>query len=212
MKYSLIAAALLFSGSLAIPVAEPQDLPMDAYDAIGDSPDISAPFNDDPDPTTVTYIPTSAASAAALAMSTAMADGITTVIDAPAAATSDASSKRGVSKRGTCLPYSPGNGPTVNTPDDSVASWYANSDISNDAVTAVAPAGYVLADGYLNLTAAVSSPTYLTYTTDGITSYDPSVCAPKCDAISGCVSFNMCKFISPAIQKYFINTTARLRA
>jgi hypothetical protein len=193
MRYSYIAAALLFSGALAAPVAEPQDLPMDAYDSIPDSPDIAAPFNDDPDTITVTYIATAAATSAALAISTAMADGITTVIDAPAAATSDASSKRGLSKRGTCLPYSPGNGPAVHTPDDSVSSWYADSYISGAASAASAPAGYVLADGYSNLDAAVSSSTYLTYTTDGITSYDPTVCAAKCDAIAGCVSFNICK-------------------
>jgi len=211
MRSSFIAVALLFSGALSIPVAEPQDLPMDAYDALGDSPDISAPFNDDPDPTTVTYIPTAAATAAALAVSTAMAEGITTVIDAPAAATSDASSKRGVSKRGTCLPYSPGNGPAVNTPD-TVAAWYENSYISGAAAAASAPAGYVLADGYLNLDAAVSSPTYLTYTTDGITSYDPSVCAAKCNAISGCVSFNICGFLLTTIKKYLTNAIARLRA
>jgi hypothetical protein len=210
MRRSLIAAALLVSGVLAIPVAQSDDtvpaqpvdgLPMDAYDLIGNSTDMSAPFNDDPDPTTTSYTQAAAETAAATAITAAIADGISTVIDAAtvtasaaSAATSAASSKRGVYKRGTCLPYSAGNGPTVHTPDDSVASWYADPTISGAALAASAPDGYVLADGYLNLNASTSSSTYLTFTTDGLTSYEPNVCSAKCNSIAGCVSFNICKY------------------
>ena len=212
MRYSFITAALLLSRVLAVPVAQASDnvstppsaasstqlvdsLPTDAYDATPDSPNWNAPFNDDPDPITTTYTQTAAQTAAATAITAAIAEGISTVMDAPAADPSDASRKRGVSKRGTCLPYSPGNGPTVNTPDDSVASWYANPIISGTALTVQAPAGYVLADGYLNLNASTSSSTYLTFISSHLTSYDPSVCSAKCDTIAGCVSFNICKCV-----------------
>ena len=94
MKYSFIAAALLISGALAIPVAQsgddssiepPDGLPMDAYDLIADSPKMGAPLNDDPDPITTSYTQTAAETAAATAVTAAIADGISTVIDAPAA-------------------------------------------------------------------------------------------------------------------------------
>jgi hypothetical protein len=126
-------------------------------------------------------------------MRTAISAGITTVMDATSATSSPASSKRGIFKRGTCDPASPGNGPPIQTPDDSVASFYASSTISNAALGAIEPQGYVLADGYLNLNASAQSSTYLTYTTVDITSYDPSICSAKCDNITGCVSFNICK-------------------
>lgn len=203
MKYSLIAAALLISGAVTMPVAQADDpsttapvdgLPTDAYDATPDAPNYNAPINDVADPLTSTYTQSAAQTAAATAVAAAIADNVSTVVDAAATL---APVKRDISKRGTCKPYTAGNGPSVKTPDDSVDSWYANPTIAGTAALAKAPAGYVLADGFVNLDASTSSSTYLTYISDELTAYDPSECAAKCDSISGCASFNICK---PVLQ------------
>lgn len=159
---SVVSVALL-GFAAAAPVAEPQDIDFDAYNAIPNAPDITAPVGVVPQ--VVDYSPAGAAASAA------------------AASISD------LSKRGSCLPEPAGNYPTV-TPDDPT-DFLANPAFATAAESAVAPPGYFLAEGYQNLQASASDPSYLTYVSSQLTSYDPATCAALCTNIAGCVSFNI---------------------
>jgi hypothetical protein len=77
------------------------------------------------------------------------------------------------------------------TPDDP-ADFLAYPPFTTAAENAVAPPGYFLAEGYQNLQASASDPSYLTYVSSQLTSYDPAACAALCTSIAGCVSFNIC--------------------
>jgi hypothetical protein len=74
------------------------------------------------------------------------------------------------------------------TPD----AFLADPDFTTAATSAVAPPGYFLAEGYQNLQASASDPSYLTYVSSQLTSYDPAACATLCTNMAGCVSFNIC--------------------
>jgi hypothetical protein len=190
MKYSHIAFALLLGGAFATPIAEPQqpsdiDDILDAYDAIPDVADAAAPFGD-PSTSSVTYNPTVVASAISSMVATATGAVITSY-------PTDISARDiSLVKRGSCQPEPPGNYPNVPAPD-TASNFLDFSPILALAENATTPADYALAPGFINLEAAAQSPTYMTYISSDLTSYDPAVCAAACDSILGCISFNICK-------------------
>lgn len=83
------------------------------------------------------------------------------------------------------------NGPAVTVPTDSPDAFESYDPFSSAASAAAVPSGYAAVPEYTNLKAAAVDSHYLTYTTDGVSAYDPSICAAKCNAITGCVSFNI---------------------
>ena len=83
------------------------------------------------------------------------------------------------------------NGLAVTSPTDSADAFLNNPDFASAANYAAIPSGYALVPEFENLKAAAQDSHYLTYTTDNVTSYDPSICAAKCNSIAGCVSFNI---------------------
>jgi hypothetical protein len=168
MKFPTGITAVLLSFSVAGPLAIAQNLDFDAYDSIPIAPDASAPIGLTPDP--ITYDPSAVASVAA------------------SAATNGALSKR---QGPICTPQEVGNYPTI-SPDTDVG--FVNDPtmalISENATTLP---GFFLSEGFQNLQASASDPTYMTYISDVLTSYDPNVCAEACTSMQGCVSFNICK-------------------
>lgn len=88
---------------------------------------------------------------------------------------------------------------------DTVDAFLADTDFSTAATNAVAPPGYFLAEGYQNLQASASDPSYLTYVSSQLTSYDPAACSALCANMAGCVSFNICMFCLPPFEYYSAN-------
>lgn len=157
---------------MAAPVAEPQDIDFEAYESIEILPDVTAPIGVATLPA-VTY------------------DQESAIEEAVASAINPADPD--LTKRGTCLDQPPGNGPVTHSPDTAEA-FAANSLYSSAALGAVTPTGWFLVDGYKNLNASAASPSYKTYVSSSLTSYDPSKCAAICASKAGCTSFNICKY------------------
>lgn len=183
MKTFTAVSLALLGFSAASPVAMPQDIDFDSYDSIPVAPDLSAPIGVVA-PAAVSYSPSSAASVA-VAGATASVDADLTKRNAD------------LSKRGSCDAQPAGNYPSV-TPDTDDA-FLSNPDFASIANSAVAPPGYFLANGYQNLKASASNPSYQTYISSPLTSYNPAQCAAKCNSIVGCVSFNIYFERDPAI-------------
>jgi len=206
MRSSHLISTILLSGAFAIPIAEPQDLDIDAYDAICWAPAVGAPVGNAVT-TAASYNPTAVVSSiiasdisapAAAATTTADAAAATTTAGACAATGTPAASR--LTKRGTCAPQSPGNYITIEppvAPDDSPNSFLNYAPFTSVATNAVAPPDYVLVPGFQNLQYSAQNPTYLTYISSGLTSYDVNQCAAKCDSILGCSSFNICTYPIP---------------
>lgn len=198
MRSSLLISTILLSGAFAVPIAEPQDLDLDAYDAICWAPAVGAPIGDDVT-TTVSYNPTAAvASIVASDISSAAIAAATTTAGACAPTETPAASR--LAKRGSCAPQNPGNyitiGPPV-APNDSPNSFLNYAPFTSDAMNAVAPPDYVLVPGFQNLQYSAQNPIYLTYISSDLKFYDVNQCAAKCDSILGCTSFNICTYPSP---------------
>lgn len=155
---------------MAAPVAEPQDIDFEAYESIEIIPDATAPIGVATLPV-VTYDQESA-----------IEDAVASAID-PA--------DPDLTKRGSCLPQPAGNGP-VTVPDTDTA-FLADPVYSSAALSAAAPSGWFLVDGYKNLHASAASASYQTYVSSSLTSYDPSKCSAICASKAGCTSFNICK-------------------
>jgi hypothetical protein len=81
----------------------------------------------------------------------------------------------------------------VSEPDTDTA-FLAYAPFASAALDATDPPGYFLVEGFQNLQAAASDPSYITYVSSELTSYDPTACAALCTTMSGCNSFNICKF------------------
>lgn len=174
MKASTVLSLALLGFAAASPV--PQDIDFDAYEAMPVLPEVAAPIGAAPTTTLAAYNQPSAISEAVAA----------------ATETSDPDlTKRDLLKRGTCKATAPGNGPAV-TPDTAEA-FLAKKDFADAANNAKAPSGYFLVDGFTNLQGSINGPSYLTFISDPLTSYDTAACALKCNSIKGCNSFNICK-------------------
>ncbi|KAE8446099.1 hypothetical protein EG329_012470 [Mollisiaceae sp. DMI_Dod_QoI] len=189
MKTSTAFSLVLLGFAAASPVALPQDIDFDSYDSIPIAPDLSAPVGV-VEPAVLSYSPSSAASAA--------------VAGATAATDADLTKRQeSLEKRGSCQPEAAGNYPTV-SPDSDVA-FLTNPDFAAAANSATAPPGYFLAVGFQNLQASASNPSYLTYISSPLSSYDPAQCAAKCNSITGCSSFNIYFERDPSIYVDSVN-------
>ncbi|KAH0380250.1 glycoside hydrolase, partial [Aureobasidium melanogenum] len=96
-----------------------------------------------------------------------------------------------IEKRSACAPQPTGvtgdYAPPTNTADDTVAAFAANTAFAVAASSAPTPSGY--SNTFTNLNASNNAYGYLGYTT--LSSYDSQKCASKCNAINGCMSFNL---------------------
>jgi hypothetical protein len=204
MRSSHLISTVLLSGAFAIPIAEPQDIDFDAYDAICWAPAVGAPVGDAVT-SAASYNPTAVVSSI-IASDISSAAAATTTADAAAATTAGACAATEtpaasrLTKRGTCAPQSPGNYITIEppvAPDDSPNSFLNYAPFTSSAMNAVTPPDYVLVPGFQNLQYSAQNPTYLTYISSGLTFYDVNQCAAKCDSILGCSSFNICTYTIP---------------
>lgn len=90
-------------------------------------------------------------------------------------------------KRTACQvqPTGAKNAPTVST--DTPAAFTANAAFASLANAAPTPSGYV--NAFTNLHGSNNAYGYMGYTT--LDTYDVNTCANKCNAINGCMSFNL---------------------
>jgi hypothetical protein len=118
----------------------------------------------------------------------------TAVFDSPAdvtaaivsaSAIAEASATAVVKRDGTCVQQPLGIS-HVSLPD-TAAAFIADPWYSVQAITAQVPVGFV--NTFTALNASNSADQYAGYTL--MNSYDPSACAQKCSAMSGCNSFNI---------------------
>ncbi|KAH0276864.1 hypothetical protein KCU91_g3576, partial [Aureobasidium melanogenum] len=110
--------------------------------------------------------------------------------DLASATTTGAPSKRGLDARSACAPQATiSNFYNVNV--DSFSAFVADPTIASVASAAPAPSGYF--NTFTNAQGASSAYAYLGYATvnGGKTGYDVNWCASKCNAINGCLSFNI---------------------
>jgi hypothetical protein len=181
MRYSF---GLLALASLAIstPLQKRQEIDYDAYNDVPIASAVGAPMGVTAvQATTAAYNPSAAAASASAA------------VDADTPSPTDALKKRDT-PAGTIAPgctalAAVGNVAVTTTPD-TPAAFAANPVFSNAALNAKTPNGYTLVTA--NKNGSAEATTYLTYTTKGMTSYDPSICAGYCTALAGCSSFNIC--------------------
>ncbi|KAI4728672.1 hypothetical protein E4T49_03498 [Aureobasidium sp. EXF-10728] len=171
MRYSLAVPAF---AALAAALPAPQLIDLDMVIA---QPDISYTTT----ASSVTYDATSIAAQAT--------DDITSVsVDVSAIATA---TPLAIEKRGACAPQPTGvtgaYGPPAQASDDTVAAFVANTAFAAAASSAPVPSGY--SNTFTNLNASNNAYGYMGYTT--LTSYDTEKCASKCNAINGCMSFNL---------------------
>jgi len=167
---SFALVALLAGAAIANPV--PQGFDWDAIDSL--------------DPVPTADVPVVDAEAAATTLIYASATAAASVSSAVLASPTDASLKaRQATSQNTA------------SQSDTAENWLAESTWANDANSALTPAGYNLV--YQN--AAGSSERvygYMGYST--LDSYDAGVCASRCNAVTGCLSFNIYYERDPAVD------------
>jgi hypothetical protein len=178
---SLALVATLVALALATPIEKRQDLPIDQYNDIPILADVGAPVGDAAPVETASYNPSSiAAAAVAVASETNVADNI-------------------IAKRdGAVCTTRSYNGPQVTVPTDDPVAFQSYAPFAASATAAAqataVPSGYAVVPGSVNLQAAIQDSHYLTYTTKDLSDYKPDICAAKCNAMAGCVAFNICKY------------------
>ncbi|KAG9858240.1 hypothetical protein KCU98_g1048, partial [Aureobasidium melanogenum] len=106
------------------------------------------------------------------------------------ATTTDAPAKRGINARTACAPQATISN-FYNVSVDSFGAFVADSTIASIASAAPTPSGYFKT--FTNAAGSSSAYAYLGYAivNGGKTGYDVNWCASKCNAISGCLSFNI---------------------
>ncbi len=186
MKSSLAISSLLYGLAVANPLL-PRTLDIGDYEEVANAVSaIAAPVGDAVPETTVAYNPTSVITAI-----------VAQVTDAdPAQVTVDTGKIVTLARRAAACTSRSYNGPLVR-PSDTPEAFQANTAFA-DAATAAAdapnvPEGYASVPDFVNLQAAAKDPSYLTYVSSKLTSYNASQCAAICDSMAGCNSFNICK-------------------
>ncbi|KAI5242789.1 hypothetical protein E4T43_04582 [Aureobasidium subglaciale] len=174
MRISLAALPIL-AARLAVALPAPQDLNLDMVVAI-------------PDPTytelvgataqVITYDPTVLAAQATEAVSSISFDDRDSDSNTAAA-------RNG--RRAACASQPTGVAAYAVTNPDTAVAFTSDSRFSSKAMNAQTPSGYTM--GFQNFNASSSAYGYMGFTT--LQDYDVSTCAKKCDAIRGCVSFNI---------------------
>jgi hypothetical protein len=172
---SFTVAAAFAAMAVANPVPQPQGFDWKAIDALSAIPTVSIPVVD------------VAAKASTVAFdASAAASSIAAVVKASGV---DATSTSGLKVRAaavTCKPQPSGAGPIVHSPDTPEA-FLAFDNFKQQAIAAPTPAGYY--NAFTNLQASNNAYGYMGYTL--LNEYSTQACAAKCDAISGCASFNI---------------------
>ncbi len=170
--YSLVLVAV---AGIVAAAPRPQDLPVDAVDAIPSptllGPAITASSQD------VSYPSSSILSS----VQAAITDG-----SAPATVV-DANNKRKRQAASTCQPQPSGYGP-IAVPD-TVSDFLANAAISASATAAATAAPPSYTNVFVNLQGSTQQTGYLGLHT--LHSYDPAVCASYCDSSAFCEAFNL---------------------
>jgi hypothetical protein len=181
MRYSLAVPAL---AALAAALPAPQLIDLDMVAA---QPNISYTTT----ASSVTYDVTSLAAQAT--------DDITSVsIDLSAIATQSVLTV--IEKRAACAAQPTGVSGVYAAPaeptDDTVSAFASNTAFAAAASSAPIPAGY--SNTFTNLNASNNAYGYMGYTT--LSSYDTLKCASKCNAINGCMSFNLYFERDPSLE------------
>jgi hypothetical protein len=101
---------------------------------------------------------------------------------------------------GCSVAVAAGNAPV--TSPDTPQDFVKNIVYSSAALNAATPAGY--SPVFINQLGSASDPSYMTYTTTNMASYNVAACANICTDMSGCYSFNICMW--PTISLYLILT------
>lgn len=181
MRYLPLVPALLAAQSLAAPAPQMPDFA--AIDA--QLPELTKTIDPLAKPTTIVF-------------------DVTAAIESAAEATPTGLSKRevNVSKRDTRVLDNSGcsacqTQPTIpnsyNVDLTTDSAFLGDANIAAAANGATAPSGYT--ENFKNKQASLNGYVYMGYTVlEGSPAYDPSVCATKCNSITGCQSFNICEF------------------
>ncbi|KAK3944152.1 hypothetical protein QBC46DRAFT_305904 [Diplogelasinospora grovesii] len=171
--------------------AAPPDAVVSAAQAAGSGSSDSADAGDAEPEEASTYDPTAVAADIAAQIANAPPAAVTS--DAANLVTSD-TRKRDVRDAVVCTTRT-FNGPQVTVPTDSPGAFQAYqpfADAANEAAEAEnVPQGYAVVPGFVNLQATAKDPSYLTYVSSKLASYNPAQCAAICDAMSGCTAFNI---------------------
>ncbi|KAG9512005.1 hypothetical protein KCV07_g9747, partial [Aureobasidium melanogenum] len=176
MRFSLTFPALAANMAAVLAAPQPQDLNINMIVAA-------------PDPT---YSEAVGVTAQVVTLdSTAIAAQATSAVSSVSIAVSDVLSgtdvaKRDIAKRTACAPQPTGASMYSAAPTDPSA-WASYSVFSSAAAAAPTPAGYT--NTFSNLAASNNAYGYLGFTT--LQSYDVNTCSQKCNAINGCMSFNL---------------------
>jgi hypothetical protein len=172
---SFTVAAAFAAMAVANPVPQPQGFDWKAIDALSAIPAVTIPVVD------------VAAKASTVAFdASAAASSIAAVVKSSGV---DSTASSGLKVRAaavTCKTQPPGAGPTVHNPDTPEA-FLAYDYFKAQAVAAPTPGGYY--NAFTNLQASNNAYGYMGYTL--LNEYSTQACAAKCDAISGCASFNI---------------------
>jgi hypothetical protein len=181
MRYSLAVPAF---AALAAALPAPQLIDLDMVAA---QPNISYTTT----ASSVTYDVTSIAAQAT--------DDITSIsVDLSAIATQ--SVLTAIEKRAACAAQPTGVSGAYAAPaeptDDTVSAFASNTAFAAAASSAPIPAGY--SNTFTNLNASNNAYGYMGYTT--LSSYDTIKCASKCNAINGCMSFNLYFERDPSLE------------
>jgi hypothetical protein len=181
MRYSLAVPAL---AALAAALPAPQLIDLDMVAA---QPNISYTTT----ASSVTYDITSIAAQAT--------DDITSVsVDLSAIATQSVLTV--IEKRAACAAQPTGvsgaYAPPAEPTDDTVSAFVSNAAFAAAASSAPTPSGY--SNTFTNLNASNNAYGYMGYTT--LSSYDTLKCASKCNAINGCMSFNLYFERDPSLE------------
>ncbi|KAI4851190.1 hypothetical protein E4T45_05188 [Aureobasidium sp. EXF-8846] len=181
MRYSLAVPAF---AALAAALPAPQLMDLDMVAA---QPNISYTTT----ASSVTYDVTSIAAQAT--------DDITSVsVDLSAIATQSVLTV--IEKRAACAAQPTGVSGAYAAPaeptDDTVSAFASNAAFAAAASSAPIPAGY--SNTFTNLNASNNAYGYMGYTT--LSSYDTLKCASKCNAINGCMSFNLYFERDPSLE------------
>lgn len=177
MRFSLATVPALAALAAALPAPAPQEIDLDAVIAA-------------PDPT---YSEAVGVTAQVITLdATAIAAQVTSAVSSVSVDVSDvlsgtAIAKRDNAKRTACAPQPTGVAAYAVGSPDTASAFAAAASFSSIASAASTPSGY--SNTFVNLNASNSAYGYLGYTT--LSTYDTNSCATKCNAINGCMSFNL---------------------
>ena len=176
----------LISALAALSAAVPQEIAWDVVDEVPAPPTASVPIGVAAQ--TIVYNDDAAAASVAAAIT---ADPLPQATDV---------SKRGLQERAACATQPTGAGPVPT--DDTASAFLSYPSFSSAASAAPTPSGYY--NTFTNLQASNNAYGYMGFTT--LSSYDPELCARKCNAITGCSAINIYFERDPTVVSIGITT------